>query len=492
MSEPARSTTRIEGGTIVAFDGERHRLLENGVLSYRGDTIVHVGRENVHAADRVIDARGKLVIPGQISTHAHVGTHDGARPITDGGRRDFLRSGFLNFLPTKFHAGPPLLAPADPIAAARYGMACLLRNGVTTAVAFAPGGADGGTGMLDLAEEMGLRLYFAPMSTGGRYHFDDSGRLHEVRDERQGLEDLDRAAQFIERYDGAHDGLVRGALVIDEYHFATPATLRRAKELAVRLGVPLTLHFVEQVWEFHQTLRATGKTPVELLQSEGFLGPEVILAHCIYVAGHRATAYPYGDDLALIALAGASVAHSPLAFARRGAALESFERYLAAGINMAIGTDIFPMDMFAEMRTASMVGKLVEQNHEVARAVDVFNASNIGGARALNRDDLGRLAPGAKADIVLVDWDNLTIGPLPDPIRALVHLATPEMVDTVVVNGRTVVENGRLTVCDQTQVLTEARASCARVWAAFPQYHWSGRSIAEEYPPSLKPWIEPE
>ena len=105
----------------------------------------------------------------------------------------------------------------------------------------------------------------------------------------------------------------------------------------------------------------------------------------------------YGDDLALIARAKASFAHSPLAFSRRGGALESFQRYLDAGINMALGTDTYPLDMFAEMRTTAAVCKIIEKNHESAGALDVFTASNLGGARALRRDDLGRLARGAKA-----------------------------------------------------------------------------------------------
>jgi len=277
-------------------------------------------------------------------------------------------------------------------------------------------------------------------------------------------------------------------VTIDEFYFSNPRIRRHARDLAETLGVGLTLHCSEQLSEFHETVRQTGHTPVGLLASEGFLGPRTILAHCLYIAGHSAVAYPYGDDLALLAASKATVAHSPLAFARRGSALESFQRYLDAGINMALGTDTYPLDMFSEMRTASAVCKMVEKNHESAGAMDVFNASNLGGAHALGRDDLGRLAPGAKADIVLVDFRSLAIGPAPDPIRALVHLATPDMVDTVIVDGRTLVRGKRLLVCDEQEVIDAARSSARRIWSHFPDYDWAGRSIEEAFPPAIEPW----
>jgi cytosine/adenosine deaminase-related metal-dependent hydrolase len=481
-------STAITGGAVVAFDGHEHRLIDPGVVVFEGDRIVHVGRSYPGATTETINASGMLVIPGQISTHAHVSAQEGSRLLIDGGRRDFFRSGFLNYIPTRLSGGPPFLAPQDARASLRFGMASLVRHGITTVLPFAPGGADDGRMMIETAAEFGLRVYYSPLASGGRYHFDDTGSLHQVWDEPAALRALDAAADFVRRHDGANDGRFRGIMAIDEFYFSTPRMRRHARDLAEALTCGLTLHCSEQLSEFHETVRKTGHTPVGLLANEGFLGPRTILAHCLYVAGHSAVAYPYGDDLALLAQSGASVAHSPLAFSRRGGALESFQRYLDAGVNMALGTDTYPLDMFAEMRTASAVCKMVEKNHESAGAMDVFNAANLGGARALGRDDLGRLAPGAKADIVLVDFRSLAVGPVPDPIRALVHLATPDMVDTVIVDGRVLVRDKRLMVCDEAQVLDAARTSAQRIWSHFPEYDWAGRSITQAFPPAIKPW----
>jgi cytosine/adenosine deaminase-related metal-dependent hydrolase len=482
--------TAIRGGTIIAFDGTEHRQLEDGVLVFEGDRIVHVGRSYQGPAQRTIDATGKLVIPGLISTHAHVGLQEGGRFLVDGGRRDFLRSGFLNYLPMRKAGGPSFLAKQDARASLQFGFASLLRHGVTTVVPFAPGGSDNGGTMVRTAGEMGLRIYYAPLATGGRYVYDEEGRVELLMDENLGLGMLEKAAEFIREFDGACDGRVRPIIVLDEYYVSTPALRRRAKELAERSGLRLTLHFAEQLREFFETVTRTGRTPLQLLADEGFLGPQVILAHCLYLAGHSLVNYPFVDDLEILAASGASIAHSPAGIARRGLGLESFQRFLDRGVNIALATDAYPLDLFSEMRMTALACKLLERNHEAADAMAVFRAATLGGARALGRDDLGRLAPGAKADIVLLDVENLQFGVNPDPIRALVHLATGNMVDTVIVDGRTLVADGQLLVCNERELLRAMRASSQRVWEAFPTYHWAGQSVEEVFPPCIRTWEE--
>jgi 5-methylthioadenosine/S-adenosylhomocysteine deaminase len=482
------SRTAIEGGLLVAFDGTEHRLLREGVLVYEGDRIVYVGPTYAGPRARTVDARGKLVIPGQISGHAHVSAQEGGRLLVDGGRRDFFRSGFPNYLPTKGDGGVSFMRDADGRASLRFGLASLIRHGITTVVPFAPAGGDAGAAMVEEASAFGVRVYHAPVVLSGRYYFDGEGHLHRVLDEAQGLRGLETTQAFIEKHRGKADGRVQGIVTVDEFYNATPRLLRDARALATRLGVGLTMHFCEQVMEFLDTVRVTGKTPAAVLRDEGVLGRDVLLAHAVYLAGHRASAYPHGGDLEILAAGGASVVHAPAGFARRGISMETLDRYRAAGINMVMGTDVYPLDMLAEMRTAALACKLFEQNHEAAPAMAVFNASNLGGARALGRDDLGRLAPGAKADIVLVDFDNLHIGPFTDPIRALIYQASPDMVHTVICDGRTLLEDKRLVIADEREILEGGRRSAERVWAGFADYHWAGSRVDEEFPPAIRPW----
>jgi 5-methylthioadenosine/S-adenosylhomocysteine deaminase len=236
-------------------------------------------------------------------------------------------------------------------------------------------------------------------------------------------------------------------------------------------------------------LRRHGLTPVELLADTGLLGPDAILGHCIISTAHHLAALPQGRDLDVLAVSGASVAHCPLVFARRGNALESFHRYRAAGINVGLGTDTYPRDLISEMRWASLVCKIVEHDFTVATSADVFAAATLGGARALGRQDLGRLAPGAKADVVVVDLGKLRIGPYRDPIRALVQCGTGDDVDQVWVDGRVVVEGGRVIGVDEDRLLADAQREAERLWATVPE--WDGRHRAtEEYAPSSLPPLE--
>jgi 5-methylthioadenosine/S-adenosylhomocysteine deaminase len=136
------------------------------------------------------------------------------------------------------------------------------------------------------------------------------------------------------------------------------------------------------------------------------------------------------------------------------------------------------------------MNKLVDRNFEAAPAAAVFAASNLAGAEALGRPDLGRIAKGAKADLVIIDPRNLSFGINPDPIRALVHLATPDMVDTVICAGRILVEDGRLLVADEVALLDSVRLSSGRVWAEYPLYDPAEQAVEEAYPPSLPAWVE--
>ncbi len=484
--------TRIDGGTIIAFDGTAHRELREGVVVVEGDRIVHVGKRYDGMADVTIDAREKLVFPGQISTHAHIGAQEGNRLLLDGGRREFIRSGFLHFLPRSRSGRPGILSVQDLRASLRFGFLSLLRHGVTTVLAFAPEGPEEGRLMLEAAEESGIRLFWAPAATAGRYWLEDDGRVVPEIDEGIGIELLDRAADFIRTHDGAAEGRISGVLVLDEYYLSTPKVRRHAKDIADRLGVRLTLHFLEQHREFFSTVSETGRTPVQLLADEGVLGRNVLLAHCIYLAHHSKVGYPIADDLQILAEHGVSVAHSPLAFSRRGLALESFDRYRDAGITMALGTDTYPLDMFSEMRTAAIACKFVEGHFEAGRAEDVFAASNLGGAEALGRPDLGRIAPGAKADLVILDPRTTAFGPNPDPVRALVHLATPSMIDTVMVDGRVLLSDGRPAELDEEEIVRAAATSTEAVWAAYEDYDWEGMPHEQRFPPSLEQWQEPE
>jgi cytosine/adenosine deaminase-related metal-dependent hydrolase len=236
--------------------------------------------------------------------------------------------------------------------------------------------------------------------------------------------------------------------------------------------------------EFQRILHEHGRTSLQLLHEIGFLRDDVLLGHCVFHARHSWSHYPYVDDLARLADSGASIAHAPYKYARMGIMLESLEQYRQAGINVALGTDTFPQDLISEMRLAGLMCRFAEGSFRVGRAQDVFDAATLGGARALGRDDLGRLSPGAVADIVLLDLRGFHFGAVHDPIRSLIEYGSASDIDTVIVDGRTLVEGRRALAVDEPALLQAVQESGERAWAATPEWHWKGATVDDVAPMS--------
>ena len=480
--------TLVRGRWVVGFDGRGHRLIDHGVVVYEDDRIVHVGRRFDGTTDREIDCGPLgLVCPGFVNIHSHSGTQAGSKLISDFGRRELYGCGYLNYSTP----GPGKEAVGEaPEPGARQYVWELLRTGTTTAFDVGPA-ADMAEVVVRAAGAMGLRLYVGPGFADVAYSFDARGVIQYTPKPEAGRQRLATAIDFVKRHDGTHGGRIRGALVPSQADTNSPELFRAARAAANELGVPVQTHVAQNLKEFHRVLQTTGKTPVAYLHEVGFLGPDAILGHCIYTAEHPWTGYPGEGDLPLIVEAGASVGHCPNAYARRGLTMISFDRYRAAGVNVGLGTDSYPRDMIAEMRWAQATNKLVEGSVFAAPAQAVFNAATLGGARALGRDDLGRLAPGATADLAVIDLDHPRIGVVRDPIRALVESAIGDDVKTVVVDGRVVVDNGVVPGVDGRALRDACQQAALAYWQAYGGWDYEGKSADERFPSSFPAWQGP-
>ena len=169
-------------------------------------------------------------------------------------------------------------------------------------------------------------------------------------DDERGSKGLKTAVDFAKKFNGACSGRMTAMLFPGHVDSCTPALLKDTKKAAKDTGVGIQIHATINLFEFHTVMQRERCTPIELLKKIGFLDPEVSLSHCIFISGHSWLAYPYGDDLKIIADSGASVAYSPLKYLKLGIVMESFDKYRQAGINMGIGTDTFPKDILSDMR----------------------------------------------------------------------------------------------------------------------------------------------
>jgi cytosine/adenosine deaminase-related metal-dependent hydrolase len=187
----------------------------------------------------------------------------------------------------------------------------------------------------------------------------------------------------------------------------------------------------------------------------------------------------------VLAERGATVGHCPYKYAKMAMTLHSFQRYVDAGVTVAIGTDTYPMDMVSELRWASILAKVTDANYQAGLPRDVFNAATLGGCRFLRRDDLGRLAPGAKADILLINLDHLGAQVYADPIKALVDGACGRDVDTVMVDGKILVQGGHPVAVDEAAVCAKAREVTQRYWSHVPTWRWDKAGVERIIPPAF-------
>ena len=223
-------------------------------------------------------------------------------------------------------------------------------------------------------------------------------------------------------------------------------------------------------------------TPIQYLHSTGLLGPDFIAGHCIFASGHSKTSYPGFGDQKLLAETGSSISYCPVVFTRNAVAMESFGRNLRLGVNMTIGTDNYPQDIINEMRWASMLSKVVDFDRTSASSSEVFNAVTVNAAKALGRNDIGRLEKGAKADIVILNIQTARIAPVYDPIKSLVNASTSDNVEKVYCEGELLVDEGKALGIDSKRLTNEVQRIADIEWERVSEWDYAKRNLREFAP----------
>jgi cytosine/adenosine deaminase-related metal-dependent hydrolase len=486
--------TKIEATWVVGHERGQHQLIRDGVVVYEGNTILHVGKAFEGHVDQTMSATDKLVAPGFIDTHVHSGHRASHRLITDTGRPMYYGQPFLEISVPKegkvVKGDPRYLKHGDAGSEAAFKLnaiftvAELLRNGVTTFVEY---GSQLRVQDALLAEvtRLGTRAYLAPGYDCGRWVGDEQGRLKRVRNDQLGLDGLKTALDWIARHDGAADGRVRGILVPREVETTSVEVLQRTRDAADELKLPMATHAAYSVLEFHDIVREHMMTPIELLDDLGLLRPTLNIGHGNFIADNPNLNYSVACDLELMGNAGVTVSHCPINIVRRARVLDSWKKYQQAGVNLSIGSDTYPRDMLMNMRTASYLGKIMSHTYLAATAGDVFRAATLGGAVSVGRDDLGRLAPGARADIICIDLtgrNSLRLGPVRDPVKSIVECGVGDDVDTVIVDGIVRMERGVIPGVDFAALRNEAQQAGEVVWNTVEEWDPLGRTAEQASP----------
>lgn len=477
LEEDSTDTTVIRNcDWIVAWDGDRHVYRRGGDIAFAGGRLLHVGRAYGGPAATVLDGRNRMVMPGLVDLHSHPSTEPAYRGIREEhGSRAMFMTGL-------YERSCAFLSDAQgQLAAAEVAYCEVLLSGATTLSDL----SRPYPGWLDLMARSGLRGFLAPWFASARWRMQSASVLAFDWDEAAGEREFAQALDLIEAARAHPSGRLGGVVFPAQIETCTPALLRDANAAALERGLPITTHIAQSVTEVLEIMARHGVTPVQFASDLGLLHPAMTLAHCIFIDDHSWLHLRSRRDLALVADSGASVAHCPLPFARYGAVLEDFGRYRRAGVNIGIGTDTTPQNMIEEMRWALTLCKTETGDVDGTGLADIFHAATVGGARALLRDDIGRLAPGCRADLVLVDLQQPWMAPARDPLRSLVFHAADRAVRDVFVDGNRVVRDGRVLTLDHAGALDRLAEAQARMMGRVPQHDFLGRTADQIAPLTL-------
>ena len=454
----------------------RHVYLRNADVVFIGDRLVHVGPGYTGSADEVVDGKNLLAAPGFVNAHAHPAGELAYRGV----REDHgVPAMHMTGLYERIQAFG--LDEEGQRACATASFAELLRCGVTTVVDIsAPY-----EGWLEGLANSGLRGYAAASFSSAEHVMRAPHIMDYEWDEDRGRRDFEHCCEVMDQADAHASGRLHAMVSPATIDNVSRDLLAESIALAESTERRLTIHVAESVPEVRNMVAREGMTSVQWAAEVGLLGPRTLLGHAIFLDEHSWVRWFTHRDLDLIAQSGATVAHCPTPFSRYGHVLENFGRYRQAGVNMGIGTDTLPCNLIEEVRTATVLARVAGRDVTAGTLADVYHAATAGGADALGREDLGRLAPGAKADVVLVDLSHPLMRPVRDPIRSLVYSAAERAVRDVYVGGQRVVQDGRTLNIDSNDALERLQEAQARMLAGSAQQDYLGRSAEEISPLTL-------
>ena len=435
--------------------GDRSEVVVNPRVIVEANRVASVATEDPPTpVDRWIDLPQHFLLPGFINAHAHVGSSPPLRGLAEDMRVQPGSGAALFQLVALVSAlinGPRF---ADEFAVfAEWDVLQMMRSGVTTILNETASNLDR---YVEVAERAGVRTYAStilPASNRARGYLVD-GKLHYDAAAVNLENELATAFADFHRYDGRADGRVKGKLSPHAPDTCSPELLIEARRQATVLGCPVTIHASQSDSEVSLIRSRYGKAPLRHLYDLGFLAPDVLITHA---------SHPQDGDLPLLRESGATVVHCPTRKARE-AVLAPYVPFLDSGVQVALGTDAFNADYMEDMRSAALNGKMASGTISRPTARDVLHSATRAAADALGRPDLGRIGPGAMADLVAVRLDGAHVWPVFDPVRSLVFYGLGSDVDTLIIDGHVLLEAGAFTRLDEADTRRRVEVAAQRLW----------------------------
>lgn len=412
--------TLITNGTILTPDG----VLPDSSLYIEGSVIRAVGEPPADAhPHRTLNARGGIVMPGLINAHTHVPMTLFRGYADDLTLHDWL---FEHIFPAE-----DKLTPEAVYWGSLLSFAEMIQSGIT---AFAD--------MYFFSESIIKALV-------------DSGLRGNVTRTITGTDaigykkPLDELNALYAEYNGAANGRVQIDYALHAPYTCGPEAIRATADEALKRDAVMQVHISETLKENEDCLRDYGMSPTQYFAHNGLFDCKVNAAHCVHLSE---------EDMGVFAAArDAGIAHNPVSNLKLASGIARVPDMLRRGIPVGLGTDGVAsnncLNLFAEMKLAAILQKGVTLDPTVIPAPEAFKMATQNGAHLLGRSDIGAIAPGFKADIVLLDANSPRLHPLHNAVSTVVYSADSGDVDTVLVDGELLLQNKQFTQLDMQEIL---------------------------------------
>ncbi|KUO39569.1 MAG: amidohydrolase [Candidatus Hadarchaeum yellowstonense] len=426
---------------------QRREIIQDGAVVIEENRIVDVGKtkkiKSSHRVEREIDCRGKLVLPGLVDCHVHL-----AQALIRGCADDmalipWLRQRVLPLQGTYTEKEGELSAKLCCIE--------MIKSGTTTFVECLLHWRYGFDRIARVVEKIGIRgvLSKSLMNVPGYADQKDAIPSGMVED---GEKTMKQTIQMIQRWHGKANNRIHvwfgartpGACTVDFY--------REISEKARKYKTGITIHLAEVKQDIEYLRREFGMTPMEFMNHCGIVGPHVIYAHGVWIPP---------EDFKILQRTGGTVCHCPASNLKLASGFAPVPEMLKSGVNVALGCDGGPSnncyDMIREMKLAALVHKARLLDPEVLPAETVLEMATLNGAKAtLWRGQIGSIERGKLADLIVIDLRRPHLVPVRNPVSNLVYAANGGDVDTVIIDGKIIMENRQMTTIEEEEVVQEA------------------------------------
>jgi len=431
----------IENITVITWDDDRLKVLENATVETDGDRISRVGCGKNDAARRSgkirIDGTGKALIPGLVNAHTHI-------PML------LLRSyaddlALHTWLFDHIFKIEDKLTDDDVYWGSQLGLMEMLAGG-TTCFADMYYFVDR---IAEAAAESGMR---ALLSRGLTNNEDKDDYSDDYR--------IKEAVETFRRWNGAENNRIRVAFAPHAIYTCAPKYIKAIRDTAEKLGAVIHVHVDETLKEHNDSLNQYGKTPTQHLYDLGLFDLPAIAAHCVHVTD---------TDMDLMMEKSVSFIHNPTSNLKLGSGIAPVPDALKKGINVALGTDGASsnnnLNMWEEINLAALIHKGARQDPLAVRAEEAFRMATANGARALGFNNTGQIREGFSADMVLIDLSKPHYLPEHNIVSNLAYSAQASDVETVFVDGRILYDKGEFKTLDREKILYNIKRVCERLFS---------------------------